>query len=100
MTDICLTVKGNCATIIGELTRHTLDQLKGNHFTHLFENDSASVNLEQVSKIDTAGLAWLFHLLELAGNTRCQLCFSHIPSKLHKLIELSGVDGFLPLAVE
>ncbi len=96
MTELCLTVKGNCATIIGELTRHTLNQLKSSTFTHLFEYDSVSVNLAQVNKVDTAGLAWLFYLLEQSGKSSCQLSFSHLPSKLHKLIELSGVDGFLP----
>ncbi len=100
MADIYLNATESGATLIGELTRHTIEQLNSTSFSQLFDCDLVAVDLAQLSKVDTAGLAWLFHLLELSGNAGCQLSFSHLPNKLHKLIELSGVDGFLPLAAD
>ena len=45
----------------------------------------------------TAGLAWLFYLVEQASKGDCELSFINIPTKLDNLIRLSGVEGFLPV---
>jgi phospholipid transport system transporter-binding protein len=83
----------------GELTRQTVMQISKKSIKQLLAQQSSIVDLEKVSRIDTAGLAWLFYLLEQANASRCQLTFSNIPAKLTKLISLSGVEGFLPLHV-
>jgi phospholipid transport system transporter-binding protein len=82
--------------ISGELTRHSVVHIKNKEYALWFEHSAINVDLSEVSKADTAGLAWLFYLLEQASNNACQLSFSKIPKKLTKLITLSGVDGLLP----
>ncbi|WP_019027265.1 STAS domain-containing protein [Colwellia piezophila] len=83
--------------ISGELSRHSVAQIKNNEYIKWFDHRAVNVDLRHVSKIDTAGLAWLFYLLEQAMKSSCQLSFSNIPEKLTKLIALSGVDGLLPV---
>jgi len=86
--------------ITGELTRHSVAYIKSKEYALWFEHGAINVDLSQVSKADTAGLAWLFYLLEQASNNACLLSFSNIPEKLTKLINLSGVDGLLPSACD
>ena len=86
--------------VSGELSRHTIAQINNNEYISWFDHGAVKVDLKQVNKIDTAGLAWLFYLLEQAEQHTCQLSFSNVPDKLSKLITLSGVDGLLPLACD
>jgi phospholipid transport system transporter-binding protein len=83
--------------ISGELSRQTVEQLKSNEFSHWFAHGALNVNLHDLLKVDTAGLAWLLYLVESASKYTCQLSFSHIPEKLSKLIMLSGIDDFFPI---
>jgi len=83
--------------ISGELTRHSVVHIKSTEYVLWFEHGAVKVDLSQVSKADTAGLAWLFYLLEQAATFTCQLSFCNVPDKLTKLIALSGVNGLLPL---
>ncbi|MCW8831768.1 MAG: STAS domain-containing protein [Colwellia sp.] len=96
MVGISVAFEQNTIKLNGELTRQTLMQVSTKVVKFLSEQDSALVNLQQVSKVDTAGLAWLFYLLERAQKVSCQLHFANLPTKLDNLINLSGVKGFLP----
>jgi phospholipid transport system transporter-binding protein len=82
--------------ISGELSRFTVDELSDEMFSDWFSHSAIDVNLHDLSKVDTAGLAWLLHLLEQAKGFNCQLSFSHIPLQLEKQIILSGINGFFP----
>ena len=87
----------------GELTRHTVPQLTNKHSKKLFScatnkneiKNIVTLDLCKVTKVDTAGLAWLLQQIELAQANPCQLVFAHLPSELIKLAKLSGVDDFL-----
>ena len=94
---IALDITEKSNLLIGELTRHTVMQISKKSIKQLVTKQSSLIDLQQVTRIDTAGLAWLFSLLEQANRTNCQLSFSNVPAKLNKLISLSGVDGFLPI---
>jgi len=96
VVDISITLNQGTICLQGELTRHTLTQVTKKTVKSLLVQTSAVVDLQQVSKVDTAGLAWLFYLLEQAQLVNCQLRFANLPAKLDNLINLSGVEGFLP----
>ena len=96
MTDISVSLNQDVAVLQGELTRHTLTKIPKKVVKSLFTQPSIMIDLQQVSKVDTAGLAWLFYILEQAQSANCQLRFANLPSKLDNLINLSGVNGFLP----
>lgn len=98
MSIVKITLNHGTLNICGELSRHSVAQIKSNEYVNWFAHGAVNVDLNQVSKVDTAGLAWLFYLMEQAAHFSCQLNFSNIPAKLTKLINLSGVDGLLPIA--
>jgi len=96
VVDISVVIEKNKISLKGELTRQTLMQVSKKTLDSLSKQTSAIVDLSEVNKVDTAGLAWLFYLLEQAQLVNCQLCFKNLPITLDNLIHLSGVDGFLP----
>ena len=81
----------------GELTRHTVPQLSEKISNKLLSNKIVVLDLLEVTKIDTAGLAWILAQIEYGQANACQLSLSHLPSDLIKLATLSAVDSFLPL---
>jgi len=97
MTIISLNITTAPVELSGELTRHSIMEITKKTIKALFLPSSNTIDLAQVTRIDTAGLAWLFYLLEQASIDNCELYFVNIPTKLDKLIRLSGVEGFLPV---
>ena len=94
---ITLDITKNNIEVAGELTRQTVMQIPKKSIKQIVTQQCSVLDLQQVTRIDTAGLAWLFYLLEQASSNSCQLSFSNVPAKLNKLISLSGVEGFLPI---
>lgn len=86
--------------ISGELSRYSVAKINNKDYVRWFEYGAVNVDLNEVSMADTAGLAWLFYLIEQAACYTCELSFSNIPENLTKLITLSGVDGLLPIACD
>ena len=97
MSHIELNIADTSATLIGELTRHTVGQFSKQTFTQLFVPDVMTLDFAQVDKVDTAGLAWLLLLIEQAKKHACRVNFINLPSGLLKLAKLSAVDTFLPI---
>lgn len=97
MTLIALNISSTAVELVGELTRHSLMQITKESVRELLLPASTTLDLAKITRIDTAGLAWLFNLLEQASANNCQLSFVNISAKLDKLIHLSGVEGFLPV---
>jgi phospholipid transport system transporter-binding protein len=96
VSQISVSLHQNIAVLQGELTRHTLTKISKKTVKSMLATSNVLIDLQQVNKVDTAGLAWLFYLLEQAQSAQCQLRFANLPSKLENLITLSGVNGFLP----
>ncbi len=62
----------------------------------VFAGQSAvAVNLEGVSRVDSAGLALLLEWLRQARADRQAMTFTGLPEKLLAIARLSGVDGLL-----
>jgi len=100
VSELSLIVAENKGALIGKLTRHEILNITEKNYLSLISNSTAILDLNKITKVDTAGLAWLFYILEQANDAACKLIFINLPEKLNKLIELSCVDGFLPSAVE
>jgi phospholipid transport system transporter-binding protein len=97
MAKITLNISATAVELSGELTRHSIMQITKKSIKEFLLPSSTTLDLAKITRIDTAGLAWLFYLLEQANIENCQVFFANIPTKLDKLIRLSGVEGFLPV---
>lgn len=83
-------------TILGELTRHSIDKKNQHSIEPYLEGNDIIIDLSSVTKVDTAGLAWLLSIVEKANVKHAELHFSHLSGELVKLAKLSGVDQFIP----
>ena len=97
MTSFNYQLSGNTAIFVGELTRDTVGQLKKKDIKKLISTEQLTLDLQQLTRTDTAGLAWLLLLVEKSQQAKCQLKFINFPNNLHKLAQLSGVDSFIPI---
>jgi phospholipid transport system transporter-binding protein len=74
----------------GELTRHSVGSIQLP--TH-GEMDSVTLDLSELSLIDTAGLAWLIHTLGQLQRKRISLRLINLPQQLIKLMKLGHVEN-------
>ncbi|BCG63077.1 MAG: phospholipid transport system transporter-binding protein [Methyloprofundus sp.] len=75
--------------IKGELSFHTINKLTLKALK-LHKNTAAiSIDLQKISKIDSAGLALLIEWIKFAGAQQTELQFTNIPSQLTALANLS-----------
>lgn len=82
--------------VSGELTRHTINKKNQFDLQKKLNKSNAIVDLLQVKKIDTAGLAWLLSLVEYSELNTIDLNFTNVSDDLLKLTELTGVSPYLP----
>lgn len=97
MAHIIFSLSKGGGELVGDLTRHTVPKLSKNVGDQLFKQPSSILDLSQVQKVDTAGLAWLLALLEQAEQKACTLLLAGLSDQLVKLSQLSAVDQFLPI---
>lgn len=81
------------ASIIGQLTRDTVPALWG-QLQHWNPNTTQfEVSLQQVDRVDSAGMVMLIHLLEHAKKRNCHIMLTFMPDQLKTLFKLSNIDG-------
>lgn len=85
------------AIFSGALTRATITRAFDKKYRSLVNGESITIDLAKVNKIDTAGLAWILLLIELAITKSCKISLVNLPDDLLKLAKLSAVDTLLPI---
>ncbi|MFT5814872.1 MAG: phospholipid transport system transporter-binding protein [Psychroserpens sp.] len=85
------------AVFSGALTRATITREFDKKYRQLVEHEHMMIDLAKVSQIDTAGLAWILLLIELAAKKNCDIQLVNLPDDLLKLAKLSAVDTLLPI---
>ncbi|WP_260261556.1 STAS domain-containing protein [Vibrio intestinalis] len=53
------------------------------------------ISLEHVSRVDSAGMVMLIHLLEHAKKQNCHIMLSFVPQQLETLFQLSNVNTYV-----
>ncbi len=53
------------------------------------------VSLENIERVDSAGMVMLIHLIQHAKKQNCHIMFSFVPEQLRTLFQLSNVDSML-----
>lgn len=84
------------AIFSGALTRATITRTFDKQYRPLVNGKSMTIDLAKVNQIDTAGLAWILLLIELAATKACEITLINLPDDLIKLAKLSAVDTLLP----
>ncbi len=58
---------------------------------------TVDVNLGQVRRIDTAGLAWLAAIQSRAEAKGIRLRYTHAPQAMRQMLAVYGLEGLMPV---
>jgi phospholipid transport system transporter-binding protein len=83
--------------IAGTLDHDSVPALWRQIATLLDGAPEAQVDLQQVSRSDSAGLALLVSWLREGHRRGIEVRFHHVPSQLVDIARTSGLDGLLPI---
>ena len=83
-------------TLSGPVTLANVSRLLDEGRQHL-EEGVRTVDLGEVTELDSAALALLLAWLREAKAKNRELAFANLPESLQTIARLYGVDGFLPL---
>ena len=86
-----ISLQNGVVRITGELTAKTVTAALSN--TPEFSNDTRQVDLAEVQRSDSAGLAMLIHWQNLAAKSSVILQFNNVPNQLKQLAQLGGLDA-------
>lgn len=86
--------------ISGELDQNTLTKdywtvLSQQEKQSIVNNGAIEIDLTNVERSDTAGLAWLINIVKDAKANKVTVSFKSVPDKLLNLAELSGAKEIL-----
>lgn len=84
-------------SINGDLSFETAPQWWASLQAQL-KGESLTVDLAQVARADSAGLALLISVLATAQQNKCALKLCGAPAQLRQIARVSGVDHLLPFA--
>ena len=89
----------NTIVLSGELNMQTVPVLLA-QMPELLDKASTElcVDLKDISRSDSAGLALLVEWMQLARQEQCTLKFVHLPRQMLDIARVSGLDSILPLA--
>jgi len=85
--------------IEGELSMSTVPAIS-KQFVELFpsiEGENITIDLASVSRSDSAGVALLIEVIQLANTANLSLLFSNLPQQMKDIVEISGLLKILPL---
>ncbi|BFT29274.1 hypothetical protein D210916BOD24_04500 [Alteromonas sp. D210916BOD_24] len=93
--------KGNIV-VHGHLDRDTLsknlwESLRNSERDLLKKAATCTVDLSDVERADSAGLAWLINAVRDAKQNNVSMTLYKMPEKLQKLAKISDADSFLPV---
>jgi phospholipid transport system transporter-binding protein len=87
----------NHLLICGALTRKTINRAFEKKANHLLSQSVDTLDLAEVSHVDTAGLAWLLLVLAQAKKHHQDIHFTNLPQELLNIAKLTAVESFLPI---
>lgn len=77
----------------GHLDREHVPALWRELQSQPFSAATVQCSLKAVTRVDSAAMALLIHVIKHAKQQKCHIMFSFIPPQLKTLLELSNADG-------
>ena len=90
-------IGGNTLRVSGELSFKTVPSLVDRNKDFLRDGNSIDIDLDDVNRADSAGVALLIEWQRQALKQNKSICFINIPSQMLAIVRLCGVDDLLSL---
>jgi phospholipid transport system transporter-binding protein len=84
--------------VSGEMTFATVNAVLGEIQTLVTALPALNIDLADVTRSDSAGLALLVHWMRVAKTAKKPIVFHHIPGQMLAIASASGLDELLPRA--
>ncbi len=81
----------------GEFSFATVAELSRKSAQILWENDNITLDLDGVSRTDSAGLALLVEWVRIARRKNKTIQFCNMPEQMTAIAQVVGLDGLLPI---
>ncbi|WP_413285755.1 lipid asymmetry maintenance protein MlaB [Vibrio sp. MA40-2] len=81
--------------LTGELTRETVPELWALLQHWIPSQTELDVSLQQVKRVDSAGMVMLIHLIQHAKKSNCHIMLCFVPDQLKTLFQLSNIESML-----
>jgi phospholipid transport system transporter-binding protein len=95
---INLDTKSNAILVSGELTFATVKDVLGEVQSLVTSLPALDIDLADVTRSDSAGLALLVHWMRIAKKANKQIVFHHLPGQMLAIASASGLDELLPVS--
>tara|TARA_R110002111_G_scaffold40867_1_gene76191 strand:- start:20 stop:331 length:312 start_codon:yes stop_codon:yes gene_type:complete len=95
---INLDTASNAILVNGELTFATVNDVLGEVQKLTGSLSELAIDLADVTRSDSAGLALLIHWMRIAKAAQKKIVFHHIPAQMLAIASASGLDELLPLS--
>lgn len=92
---LSFSIDNGTIAVVGVIDRNTVPLLLKGIDLRKLNQDHLAVDLSQVSKVDTAGLAWILKVKAYADRSGQTLQLKQLPPQLNRLAQLGGVDTLL-----
>ncbi|WP_421133664.1 STAS domain-containing protein [Alteromonas sp. A079] len=79
------------------LSKNFWDEVTPAQRAKISTQDTLIIDLSDMSRIDSAGLAWLINAIRDGKQLGIQVTLRNIPDKLSKLAKISDVETLLPV---
>ncbi len=88
-------VSSELVKLTGELDRDMVPSLWKALQQWQPQNTQVEVSLQDVERVDSAGMVMLIHLIEHAKQKNCHIMLSFVPEQLRTLFQLSNVEKMI-----
>lgn len=85
----------NHYSLSGSLVRDCVPELWADLKQWQVSGEFAEVSLQNIERVDSAGMAMLIHLIEHAKQQNCHIMLSFVPAQLRTLFQLSNVESLV-----
>lgn len=97
MIAVNLDKSSDMVLVSGELTFLTVNRVLDDIQSLVASLSTLQIDLSDVTRSDSAGLALLVHWMRAAKQAKKQLVFHHIPAQMLAIASASGLDELLPV---
>ncbi|KJY81412.1 NTP-binding protein [Vibrio galatheae] len=82
-------------SLTGDLSRDSVPKLWLSLQAISLPEQQVDISLQGLTRVDSAGMVMLIHLIENAKKQNCHIMLSFVPEQLRTLFQLSNVDDLI-----